>query len=188
MKSQLRSYLNRHISLSEDEFEAFYACFEEKTYAKRAFLLKEGETCHHKHFILNGLVRSFYFDERGAENITQFALENWWVTDTESFVLQKSSNINIQAIEETTTLSVEKSELEKRLHQIPLLERFFRIMAENMVIAIQRGNDFYMKMNGKDRYEHFVHWLPDFAQRVPLYMIASYLDLTPEYLSQLRKG
>ncbi|OEK00410.1 hypothetical protein BFP97_02275 [Roseivirga sp. 4D4] len=188
MKSQLRKYLERHITLSEDEFEAFYACFEQNTYQKKDFLLKEGETCRHKHFILKGLVRSFYIDEKGTEKITQFAIENWWVTNTESFALQKPSNIDIQAVEETTTLSINKVEFEKSLSQIPQLERFFRIVAENMVIAIQRRYGFYMKMNSKIRYEHFVEWIPDFAQRVPLYMIASYLDITPEYLSQLRKG
>ncbi|MBO3697917.1 Crp/Fnr family transcriptional regulator [Roseivirga sp. E12] len=188
MKTQLQNYFNRHISLTEAQFEEVYSCFEIKTYQKKDLLLREGEVCQHKYFIIDGLIRSYYIDDKGTEKITQFAIENWWVTNTESFALQRPSNINLQAVEETTVLRIKKDDLDVLLVEIPALEKFFRIVAENMVIAIQRRYGFYMKMNSKIRYEHFVEWIPDFAQRVPLYMIASYLDITPEYLSQLRKG
>lgn len=188
MKSQIEKYLNRHISLSETEFNRFFDHFEKRTYANKEYLLKEEEVCHYKYFILDGLVRSFYIDEKGNEKITQFAIENWWVTNTESFALKTPSNISIQAIEVTTVLCIKKDSFETLLKELPALERFFRIIAENMVMAIQRRYGFYMKMNSKLRYQHFVEWIPDFVQRVPLYMIASYLDITPEYLSQLRKG
>lgn len=188
MKTQIQQYLNRHISLNESDLDLFYSHFEKRTYDKKEYLLKEEDTCQYKYFILDGLVRSFYVDEKGNEKITQFAIENWWVTNTESFALQTPSNISIQAVEETIVFRIKKEAFETLLVEIPSLERFFRIIAENMVMAIQRRYGFYMKMNSKHRYEHFVEWIPDFAQRVPLYMIASYLDITPEYLSQLRKG
>ena len=106
----------------------------------------------------------------------------------ESFIKKTPSAISIQALEKTEILIIDKEELERLFFSIPKLERLFRIITENMLIAIQRKNDIYLQMKSKNRYNDLVKHFPEFIQRVPQYMIASYLEITPEYLSELRKS
>ncbi|OEK07564.1 hypothetical protein A8C32_17355 [Flavivirga aquatica] len=106
----------------------------------------------------------------------------------ESFILEKPSHLFIQALEDTTVLLITKENLELAYVNIPKLERVFRIITENMLIAIERKNEYYIKMGSKERYTSFISELKTFSQRVPQYMIASYLQITPEYLSELRKN
>ena len=187
MNEQIRSYFNRYVAFEDKEIEAFCQCLEAKTFQKREYLLREGEICHYKYFITKGLTRSFYIDDKGNEKIIQFAIENWWVTNIESFVRESPAKINIQAVEETHVLAIKRMNLEKLYVAVPKLERLFRMLTENMLMAIQRRYEFYQKLSSKERYENMVNALPDFVQRVPQYMIASYLEITPEYLSELRK-
>ncbi|WP_117885340.1 Crp/Fnr family transcriptional regulator [Aureibaculum luteum] len=187
MKEQIKKHFSRYVAFSDLEIDEIYSKLTHKTFEKKEFLLKEGEICKSNYFLLYGLVRSFYIDNKGNEKITQFALENWWVTNMESYIKNIPSYSSIQAIEKTTVLIVDKLELEKLFKSIPKLERFFRIITENMLIAILRRNDIYLLMRSKDRYDGFMKHFPLFAQRVPQYMIASYLEITPEYLSELRR-
>lgn len=187
MKDQLNNYFQRYITLTEEEFLDIWSYFDSKIYQPKAFILSKGQVCRYKYFIIEGLVRAYYIDNEEKEKITQFALENWWFTQMESFIKGTPSNLWYQAIEKTTVLRIHKDQLDKLYKQHPKLERFFRIINENMLIAIQRRSDFFMQMSSKERYYHFVERLPHFAQRVPQYMIASYLDISPEHLSTIRK-
>lgn len=187
MKDQIKKYLSRYVEFNDAEIEELFSKFTRKTFDKKDYLLKEGQICKNNYFLISGLVRSFYIDNKGNEKITQFALENWWVTNMESYVKRVPSYSSIQAIEKTTVLIIDKEELDKLFTTIPKLERFFRMITENMLIAIQRRNDIYLQMKSKDRYDDLINNFPVFAQRVPQYMIASYLEITPEYLSELRK-
>ncbi len=187
MKIQIKEYLNKYVSFSDAEIETICAKLKTKSYQKKAFLLEEGQVCKSKFFIIKGLVRVYYIDNKGSEKITQFAIENWWVSNTESFVKETQSISFIQALEETEVCIINKEDLDKLYLSVPKLERFFRIITENMLIAIQRRSDVYLQMKSKDRYLDFISHFPDFTQRVPQYMIASYLEITPEYLSELRK-
>lgn len=188
MKDQLKTYLRRYVNFNDTEVDFFYDQLLVKTFHKKEFLLSEGQICRSNYFITKGLTRSFYIDKKGKEKITQFALENWWVTSMESFNKNTPSYLSIQALEETTVLMLRKEDLPKLYESIPKLERLFRIITENMLISFQRKNDIYLQMSSKGRYDDIVKNFPAFAQRVPQYMIASYLDITPEYLSVLRKN
>ena len=187
MKHQLKEHFLRYVNIEDSEIDEIYSKFTREVFHKKEYLLQEGQVCRKYYFILNGLVRSFYIDSKGNEKITQFALENWWLTNMESFIKNTPSSITVQAIEPTTVLSIGKEELHALFDHHPKLERFFRMITENMLIAIQRRNDMYLQMKSKDRYDDFVASFPSFTQRVPQYMIASYLEITPEYLSELRK-
>ncbi|GAA3613424.1 Crp/Fnr family transcriptional regulator [Flavivirga amylovorans] len=188
MKKQIQTYLNRYVSFSEEEIDLFYTYLKPQVFQKKEFILKEGEVCKIKFFITKGLIRIFEIDKKGNENIHHFGIENWWMTNMESFVTEQPSLLYIQALEETTLLTISKANLEKAFITIPKLERLFRIITEKMVIAIDRKNEHFLKMTSKERYLGFIKELKDFSQRVPQYMIASYLDITPEYLSELRKN
>ena len=187
MKDQLKMYLEKYVQIDPNELNTIYASMERVTFSKNAFLVCEGNVCTAKYFILKGLVRSFYIDAKGNEKITQFSIENWWVTDLESFLNNTPSNVSIQALETTSVLKIDKHILEHLYFRIPKLERVFRMITENMLIAFQRKHEHYLKMKSKERFTQFVQTFPDFFQRVPQYMIASYLEITPEYLSSLRK-
>ncbi len=187
IKDILRTNLERKIQLTAGEFDLFYTKFTPLSYRKKEHLLHTGEICDAYFFITEGLVKSYYHDEKGKEHITAFAIENWWVTDLEGFFTKRPSKLNIQALEETRVLAIQYKELHQVFEDIPSLNVFFRIQMQNMVMALQRRHHFYMKLDGKERYDFLVKTLPDFVQRVPQYMLASYLELTPEYLSELRK-
>jgi CRP/FNR family transcriptional regulator len=188
MKEQIKKYFNRYVEFNDIEIDELYSKLTLKTFQKKDYILREGEVCKNNYFIINGLVRSFYIDNKGNEKITQFALENWWVTNMESFISKTPSLSSIQALEKTQILLISKEKLETLYALIPKLERLFRIITENMLIAIQRRNDIYLQMKSKERYDNLIKHFPNFSQRVPQYMIASYLEITPEYLSELRKN
>ncbi len=188
MEEQIKKYFNKYVKFTDTEIAKINSKLTMHTFQNKEFIVHEGQICRSKYFILKGLVRSFYINAKGNEKITQFAIENWWVTNLESFVKETPSLISIQALEETTVLSINKTDLEELLISIPKLEKLFRIITENMLIAIQRKNEIYMQMKNKDLYYHFVKNFPNFIQRVPQYMIASYLEMTPEYLSEIRKN
>lgn len=188
MKNNVKKYFNKYVDFSDAEIDEIYAKLTLKTFQKKEYILQAGQVCKKKFFIANGLVRSFYIDDKGNEQITQFALEHWWITNMESFIHQTPSFSSIQALENTQILMLSKDDLEELFLSIPKLERLFRIITEHMLIAIQRRNDIYLQMKSKDRYHSLVNHFPSFIQRVPQYMIASYLKITPEYLSELRKN
>ena len=188
MKQQLKTYINRYIPFSDDETDLFFSYLAVNTFSKKDSLLEVNQICKHHYFIIDGLLRAHYVNEKGVDKIIQFALENWWVTNLESYVRETPSNFTIDALEKSTVLSISKENLEKAFIEIPKIERLFRIIAENTLVAIQRKTEFYMKLSSKERFLTLQRDIPHFLQRVPMYMIASYLDITPEYLSEIRKN
>ncbi|MEL6537380.1 MAG: Crp/Fnr family transcriptional regulator [Bacteroidota bacterium] len=184
----LRQYIQRYITLGAEEFACFYEYLEVAEFEKHAYLHRAGSICRHRYFLLEGLVRTYYTDAKGNDRITLFGKELWWVTEMDSFITEAPSQVHIQALEKTKALAISKAKLEEVFEKIPSMERFFRIITEKWLIAQLRNSHFYMKASSKDRYQFLVSSIPNFVQRVPQYMIASYLDITPEYLSELRKA
>ncbi len=187
MNPHLKAYIERFVPLESKEYQLLSNYFEERSFQKKSLLLEAGMVCRHHYFLLEGLVRLYYVDANGQEQTVQFGKEFWWVTAMESFVHQKSSQMNIQAIEDVKVLVVSKEQLEEIYGIVPKTERLFRKVAENWLIAQQRNSHFFMKANSKERYQNLVRSIPNFVQRVPQYMIASYLNISPEYLSEIRK-
>ncbi|WP_010136495.1 Crp/Fnr family transcriptional regulator [Ochrovirga pacifica] len=185
-KEQLALYLKRYADISTLEIDDFYKQFEERKFKKSEYILEAGKTCKHQYFVTNGLIRVFYIDNKGNEKITQFAIEHWWLTHWSSYKEEIPSKSYIQALEDTTILQISNSELEKSFSNIPKLERVFRKITENWLIAIQKHSEFYLSLDSKNRYQQFSSAFPDFIQRVPQYMIASYLEITPEHLSAIK--
>ena len=188
MSQQLKKHLRKYVNFNDSEFEEILSHFSLVSYDKKDTLLQEGQVCTQKFFIIDGLVRSYHLDHKGNEKINQFAIENWWITNVESFVTGTPSSSTIEAIEPSLVLNIDKNNLESLYAKFPMLERYFRIITENMLIAIQRRYEVFLQLKSKARYLNFINKLPEFSQRVPQYMIASYLEITPEYLSELRKA
>jgi CRP-like cAMP-binding protein len=129
----------------------------------------------------------FLINKKGGEQITQFALDSLWISDYKSFINATPSEYYIQAIEESTIVSIEKQNVDLLLIELPQLERYFRLMLQKDVAGAQHRSKLLYEMSKKEFYDHFSTTFPEFMQRLPQYMIASYLGLTPEYLSELRK-
>lgn len=187
MRKMLRQNIARKIQISDEAFDDFFSYFQLVELKKREFLLEEGKICRNYYFVGSGLLRTFFMDYKGKEFITSFAIENWWVTDVESFIHQKPSQVGIQALEPTVLLAISHDDLERAYEQNPMIDRLFRLITQSIVIALQKRHNFYLKQSSAERYQGIVTTLPSFVQRIPQHMLASYLDMTPEYLSELRK-
>lgn len=129
----------------------------------------------------------FYLTEKGTEQITHFALENWWLADYMSLSTQKPSSFYIQAIEASAIVSLDYRIQEELFSKLPQLERYFRIMMQRVYAAAQMRVKYLHDFSKEENYRQFITLFPAFAQRIPQYMLASYLGLTPEYLSEIRK-
>jgi len=154
---------------------------------RKEFLLKEGQICRSIYFVEKGCLRMYFIDNKLNEQITQFALEHWWMTDHFSFIDCKPSPYFIQTVEKSEILEISASSFETMLLKLPQMERYFRIIMQRAVAASQLRNKYSYEMSKEEFYQHFSTSFPEFVQRVPQYMIASYLGLTPQYVSELRK-
>lgn len=181
----------RHIAkfaqVSDDEFEGIRKYFEMKEVAKKENLVAEGQICRHQFFVLNGLLRKFYINEKGGEQTTEFAIETWWITDNFAYENQVTTEFYIQAVEKSTILYISQEKQEKLLEEFPVMERYFRYVYQRAYAAAQKRIQFLFSFSKEEFYYQAVRNHPEFVQRVPQYLIASYLGFTPEYLSEIRK-
>jgi CRP-like cAMP-binding protein len=157
------------------------------SYNKKDFLSKEGQVCRSIYFVEKGCLRMYFINNRGAEQITQFAIENWLISDFFSFTDNKASAYYIQAVENSAVFAIDMLSFELLLKEMPQMERYFRIMMQRALAASQLRNKYLYELSKEEFYINFCTSFPEFVQRVPQYMIASYLGLTPEYVSELRK-
>ena len=154
---------------------------------RKEFLLKEGQVCRSLYFVEKGCLRMFFTNSKMNEQITQFALENWWISDFFSFIDNKPSDYFIQAVEKSEVLSIDSISFEAMLIKLPQMERYLRIIMQRAVAASQLRIKYMYELSKEEFYILFCESFPEFMQRVPQYMIVSYLGLTPEYVSELRK-
>lgn len=186
-ESTLISHIAKFIPLSEAEAEAIEAYFTVRTVKKKAVLLEEGRKCNELFFVVKGCMRMYYLEEKGTEQTIQFAIENWWMTDLSSFYGNKPAEFSIQAIEETRLMCIDKVAMEELLTAYPKMERYFGIIYQRAYAASLLRVKYIFSMSKERFYEHFSSLYPEFLQRVPQYILATFLGLTPEYLSELRR-
>ncbi|MBN8855196.1 MAG: cyclic nucleotide-binding protein [Sphingobacteriales bacterium 50-39] len=179
--------ITEKISLSEEEFEVCKTLFTSRKVRKRQFMLQEGDVSRYQIFVNKGLLRSYTIDEKGTEHILQFALEGWWTADLYSFFTEEPSLFNIEALEDSEVLLITRPSWETLLEKLPVLERYFRILIQNSLIATQRRLMESLSETAEKKYLKFMKMYPESIQRVPQHMIASYLGITRETLSRLRR-
>jgi CRP-like cAMP-binding protein len=187
MHEQLKTALARHITLTDSEFEHFSSHFTERKMRKKQYILQQGDVAKHLFFVNKGCLRSFETDDTGKEHVIQFSIENWWVSDMDSNLSQLPSQLNIECLENCELLQIDIQNLEKLYLEMPNLERFFRIITQNALVVSQRRLLSVMSKSALQRYLDFSDRYPLFMQRLPNHHIASYLGITPESLSRLRK-
>jgi CRP-like cAMP-binding protein len=183
----LFSKVEEKINLTEAEKEICRSLFIPKKLRKRQYILQQDDICKNLIFVENGLLRSYSIDEKGNEHILQFAPEGWWIADVYSFLTSENSNYNIDAIEDSELLLITNSALEQLYKQVPKFERYFRILTQNNMIAMQKRVTSELSSSAEEKYVKLIAAYPNIVARVPQHMIASYLGLTPESLSRIRK-
>ncbi|WP_134091152.1 Crp/Fnr family transcriptional regulator [Olivibacter sp. XZL3] len=182
-----KAHLDKFITISEEEFVAISRFFEAKSVKKKENLLEEGQHCKSNYFVSKGLLRKFFINEKGVEQTTQFAIENWWMTDDFAYEHQLKTAFYIQTVEDTDLLHIRKDRQSRLLEEHPLMEKYFRCIYQRAYAATQMRIKFLYDFSREELYHHFCRSQPQFLQRVPQYLIASYLGITPEYLSEIRK-
>lgn len=174
------------VPLTTEEFDQCKTFFMPKKLRKKRFLFEEGEVCRYTAFVEKGTLKHYKVDDKGTEHILQFALEGWWVADLYSFFTQVPSIYNVEAIEDCELLLITKNSWEEMLTAVPRLERFFRILLQNNLIATQKRLMGAFSETAEEKYLKLINHFPDVLQRVPQHMIASYLGVTRETLSRVR--
>jgi CRP-like cAMP-binding protein len=179
--------IKKHIVLREDEAIRFTSLLTKKELRRKEVLLREGSPCNTIYYVHTGALRAFYRDSDDNESIIMFAISDWWVTDMYGFAMEKPAMLNIDAVEDSVIFQLQKKDLDALYLAIPKFERFFRIMMQNAYIREQLRIIQNLSLPAEERYRHFLQKYPQFAQRMPLKQIASYLGITPEFLSVLRR-
>ncbi|WP_241775053.1 Crp/Fnr family transcriptional regulator [Chryseobacterium sp. ERMR1:04] len=173
--------------LSEDDKLLLTAHFKPRKLRKRQYFLQEGDVCKFIAFIVKGSAKTYTVDEKGHENILRLSVENWWLTDFESFYRLIPSRYHIEALEELEILQTTNTEIEEFLKHIPAFSAMSSIINQNNAIAAQKRMQ-AINYSAEERYEELVKVYPYFLQRFPQNMIASYLGLTSETLSRIKKN
>ncbi|MDO7744860.1 MAG: Crp/Fnr family transcriptional regulator [Pedobacter sp.] len=186
MYNALFAHINRFIDLSSDEQDILATLLKSSSFKKKAYLHEAGETCRANYFVVKGCLRLYFIDIKGAEQTTQFAIENWWISDLTSFLFQKTSDFYIQAAEATDVIVIEHRHYDEIFEKLPKLEKYFRLIFQKLHQASQIRIKYLYSQTAEERYTNFNTLFPEFVQRIPQYMLASYLGFTPEFLSKIR--
>ncbi|OJZ06529.1 MAG: cyclic nucleotide-binding protein [Sphingobacterium sp. 40-24] len=182
----LINYFNNLIPLNDEETELVSAYFKPRLYRKRQYVLQEGDVCNHFNFVIRGCLRMYKVDEKGNSHIIQFASENWWLTNIGSFHERKPSELNIDALEDTMVLQISYDNLIALYIQVAKFDRIFRVLIENSFVTLQNRLLQNISSTAEDRYNSFIEVYPHLSNRLPQTQIASFLGITPEFLSRLR--
>jgi CRP-like cAMP-binding protein len=177
----------RHISLTPQEQDLFLSLLKEKTLKKKQFLVHENEVNTFTAFVTRGCLRSYSIDRNGFEHIIQFAPPGWWIADIASVISGQPGKLNIDALEASDMLLLSRENQLRLFEEAPRFERFFRIITENSVAANSHRLIDYMGLSAQERYMTFCHRYPMLMQSLPQKQIASYIGVTPEFLSKVKK-
>jgi CRP-like cAMP-binding protein len=176
----------RHINITTDEKDFFVSLLEPKTLKKKWLHLKAGEICKYSTFVTSGCLKGYTIDKDGGEHILTFAFADWWIADLYSLISQKPGFLNIEAMADTEILMLPRDSQAKLYKDVPAFERFFRILVENSLVANQQRLINNMSMTAEERYLQFINKYPAVLEYVPQHNVASYLGITPEFLSKIR--
>jgi CRP-like cAMP-binding protein len=185
-KEAIVTYARKLISLTDAEAIEFAAAFKEIRVKKRQFLIQPNFTAKSRYFVLKGSLRAYVIDEDGQDHTIQLALEEWWISDYNSYIYQQPASMFVVAMEDSLLLEINHADevrLKAANHQF---ESFFRILAERSVAFMQRRVIANLTKSAEERYEFFMERYAVFVSRFPQYVIASYLGMTTEFLSKIR--
>lgn len=187
MTDLFKKHIEKFIVINEEEFSEVLSFFQVEQVQKKQNLMMEGQVCKYHYFVLRGCLRKFFVNEKGIEQTTEFAIENWWLTDNKAFEQRLPTEFFIQAVEHSEVLRIDNLSQEQLLQAFPKMERYFRFIYQRAFAASQMRIKYLYGLSKEAFYHHLNEQHPEFVQRMPQYLIASYLGFTPEYLSEIRK-
>ncbi|MFB2118542.1 Crp/Fnr family transcriptional regulator [Parapedobacter sp. 2B3] len=179
--------MEKFIKVDDKLFDEIISYFKIEVVKKKENLLEEGQLCRHHYFVLEGLLRKFYINEKGTEQTTEFAIETWWITDNIAYEHKLPTEFYIQAVEKSRILYISQDNQEKLMKAFPEMERYFRFVYQRAYAAAQMRIKYLFSLSKEEFYFELLRKHPEFVQRVPQYLIASFLGFTPEYLSEIRR-
>lgn len=185
--ANLIRHLKKYIPIDPADESTILTYFQAKTFIKKENLIVQNSRCNYHFFVLKGCLRMFYTNDKGIEQTIQFAIENWWITDYLAFQQQSGTEFTIQAIELTDVLQISYTGQERLFENFPQLERYFRLVYQRAYAAAQLRTKYLYDFSREEFYHHFYDHFPEFARRVPQHILASYLNMSPEYLSEIKK-
>ena len=178
--------ISKIVTLSDKEKEFILSKIEVEHFKAKTILLQAGEICKYSYFVNSGILRSFTINDHIVEHVLHFACEGWWIGDMYSLLSQKPGNLFIEVIEDAEVVLLSKENQELLYHEIPKLERFFRILTENSLVAHQERLMDNLSLSAEERFEKFCSKYPTLIQHVPQKQIASYIGVTPEFFSKMK--
>ncbi len=179
--------IEKHVALSESDKKLIISCLRERKVKKGQFLVHEGAVSRCTNFVNEGSVRTYFIDMNGQEHIVQFAIEGWWISDLNSFIMQVPATFNVQAIEDCVILELPFESLEMLFEKVPKMERYFRVVTQRAFVAFQQRIVQNISMTAEDRYLAFQQKYPKIELRIPQKLVASYLGISAEFLSKIKK-
>lgn len=185
MEEVLRRQIEKLVKLSDDEFQFVLTYFTQRSYKKHQYVVQAHNPAPNDHFVVKGLLKSFYDDEAGKTHILQFAMEDWWISDPNAYHNRLNATLNIDCLEDTDTFFISIDNREKLCAEMQKMEYFFMKKTTSGYIALQKRILSLMSQKAEDRYAQFVQLYPDLVDRVPKALIASYLGVTRETLSRM---
>jgi CRP/FNR family transcriptional regulator, anaerobic regulatory protein len=187
MYETLYKYLKERINISDAEFEIIKTSFMPKKLRKKQYLLQEGDIGKNIAFVEKGLLRLYSIDSSGNENILQFAPEEWWISDRDSIINQTPSKFNIDAVENSELLLISLKDSKELGKKVPQYHDLHDQLQLKNIIAQQKRIHSAISLTAEEKYGEFIKTYPQISSRVPQHMIASYLGLSPETLSRIRR-
>lgn len=176
----------KHVTLTPEEQELFLSKTETKQFKTKTILLSAGEVATCTYFVNSGILRSFNINDNIIEHVLHFACEGWWIGDMYSYISGKPGNLFIEVLEDSEVVIITKENQQQLYQEIPKLERFFRILAENSLVAHQERLMDNLSLTAEERFEKFCSKYPTLIQKVPQKHIASYIGVTPEFFSKMK--
>jgi len=180
--------IKKYIKLNPEDEKQFLEIISEKKIKKRQFIVQPNFVCQHQTYIVKGAFRAYFINNQGTEHTIQFALEDWFISDFNSYISQSPASLFVEALESSIIQQIEYNDTENLCSKNPKFEHFFRIVAQKAFAFAQKRILSNLGKTAEERYIEFLEMYPQIVQRVPQYALASYLGMTPEFLSKIRKN
>ena len=183
----LRNYLNKVTFFPKEDIDTFTDYFEKRIIKKKQFIIQPDFVAKYRIYVAAGAFRAYVIGEDGQEHTISLAIEDWWISDPNSYYFQTPATMFVQALEDSIILQLDFETEALLKEKFSKFEPFFRFTAERAFAFTQRRLIASLTLSAEDRYKEFIRTYPDIIQRVPQYVVASYLGMTTEYLSRIRK-
>jgi CRP-like cAMP-binding protein len=184
--SEIKKYVAKYIQLTDEEESYFISQLRIIKIKKKEFIVRPGYTCKFRSYVLKGAMRAYLIDNKGQSHTIAFAIEDWWISDMNSYIYQEPATLFVEALEDSILIQIEYVSEQRLLETIPQFERFFRIVSQRSFAFLQRRMLSNLSKTAEERYDEFMQKYSAIANRVPQYALASYLGFSTEFLSKIR--